>query len=632
MRLAVRILLLAAGLALSGPALAQAPGYIQQYNAVCDPKSPTHCAAPDASGNFPITGTISASSSERSTAAAPTYGEGTDNPLSGNLTGDLRVIAKQSGSWLVGLSAGSAVIGHVITDTGSTTAVTGSVTVVQPTGTNLHVVADSGSTTVVTGSVAVTQSGTWSGLRVVGNAGAAFDAAVSAGSAPANMIVGGALYNSTEIAPTTGQSFALQGDSKGRLRMVIGDGAANSRFANVNASSQLSVSVDNNPVLGAGSAVIGHVITDTGSTTAVTGNVTVIQGTGTNLHVVTDATSTTAVTQATGTNLHTVTDATSVTAATLSAETTKVIGTARIIGNGGATLDSTVGAGTAPANQVVAGALYNSTEISPTTGQAFALQADSKGRLRNVIMDAAGNTRGANVDANNNLNVGQATAANLNATVVQGTAANLKAEAVGNVTPADGAALGTTSIRGYSLVAAYNGSTVDMFRGAANSLNSTGTGLGTAQEVLQCDDTSPTAITENSFGNARMDCATHAQVVTIVPSATVGGTTLFTLTAANTTNATNIKASAGQLYSLSGYTISATAAWLSLYNNAGTPTCGTSIIQQYLIPGSTTGAGFNIDFAAPKGFATGIAFCLTTGIAGTGAVAASSYVVNADYK
>jgi hypothetical protein len=91
--------------------------------------------------------------------------------------------------------------------------------------------------------------------------------------------------------------------------------------------------------------------------------------------------------------------------ATLSAETTKVIGTVRNLGNAGATFDSTVGAGTAPTNQLVVGALYNSTEISPTTGQAFALQADSKGRLRNVIMDAAGNTRGANVNASNQLSV-----------------------------------------------------------------------------------------------------------------------------------------------------------------------------------------------------------------------------------
>src|SRR5258708_1424914 len=37
--------------------------------------------------------------------------------------------------------------------------------------------------------------------------------------------------------------------------------------------------------LPAGANVIGHVIDDSGSTTAVTGNVTVTQGTGTNLHV-----------------------------------------------------------------------------------------------------------------------------------------------------------------------------------------------------------------------------------------------------------------------------------------------------------------------------------------------------------
>lgn len=41
--------------------------------------------------------------------------------------------------------------------------------------------------------------------------------------------------------------------------------------------------------LPAGTNVIGHTINDTGSTTAVTGNVTVVQATGTNLHVVNDA-------------------------------------------------------------------------------------------------------------------------------------------------------------------------------------------------------------------------------------------------------------------------------------------------------------------------------------------------------
>jgi hypothetical protein len=46
------------------------------------------------------------------------------------------------------LPAGTNVIGHTINDGGSTTAVTGNVTAVQPTGTNLHTVVDSGAVTV----------------------------------------------------------------------------------------------------------------------------------------------------------------------------------------------------------------------------------------------------------------------------------------------------------------------------------------------------------------------------------------------------------------------------------------------------------------------------------------------------
>lgn len=43
------------------------------------------------------------SSEAVATAAAPSYTEGTANPFSQNLTGDLRTIAKQSGTWTVQL-------------------------------------------------------------------------------------------------------------------------------------------------------------------------------------------------------------------------------------------------------------------------------------------------------------------------------------------------------------------------------------------------------------------------------------------------------------------------------------------------------------------------------------------------
>lgn len=116
-------------------------------------------------------------------------------------------------------------------------------------------------------------------------------------------------------------------------------------------------------------------------------------------------------------------------------------------------------------------------------------------------------------------------------------------------------------------------------------------------------------------------------------AATTGGVTAFTLTAANSTNATNIKASAGTLYHIGVYNNSATLAWVSFYNTAGTPTCGTSIVYQTMIPAnSTSGAGAVEDFALGMNFGTGIGICVTTGIAGTGSVAATSYVIGLGYK
>jgi hypothetical protein len=72
------------------------------------------------------------------------------------------------------------------------------------------------------------------------------------------------------------------------IAVLTGTGAAGT------GAQRMTVAVDSATVAGSaslptGSNVIGHVIADTGSTTAVTGNVTVVQATGTNLHTVCDA-------------------------------------------------------------------------------------------------------------------------------------------------------------------------------------------------------------------------------------------------------------------------------------------------------------------------------------------------------
>lgn len=71
----------------------------------------TNAFSSDLAGGLRITGTINATSATANTAAAPSYVDGTSNAFSANLTGDLRTIAKQSGTWNVGISAGSNLIG-----------------------------------------------------------------------------------------------------------------------------------------------------------------------------------------------------------------------------------------------------------------------------------------------------------------------------------------------------------------------------------------------------------------------------------------------------------------------------------------------------------------------------------------
>src|SRR6185312_13362670 len=67
-----------------------------------------------------------------------------------------------------------------------------------------------------------------------------------------------------------------------------------------------------------------------------------------------------------------------------------------------------------------------------------------------------------------------------------------------NVSDAGGStSLATTT--GY-----YNGSNYDRGRSIVNGTNSTGTGIGAVGIIGQFDDVSPTAITENQFGNLRI--------------------------------------------------------------------------------------------------------------------------------
>lgn len=151
---------------------------------------------------------------------------------------------------------------------------------------------------------------------------------------------------------------------------------------------------------------------------------------------------------------------------------------------------------------------------------------------------------------------------------------------------------------------------------------------------MMADETSPDSVDEGDIGIPRMTLDRKQLVV--VQAHTKGGATPYKLVSAASTNATSLKASAGQVYMITVSSVNAAARYLKLYNKASAPTVGTDTpVHTFIIPGNTAGAGSNIPIpACGLEFDTGIAFALTTEAtdAGTTGVAASEIVVNIAYK
>jgi len=101
-------------------------------------------------------------------------------------------------------------------------------------------------------------------------------------------------------------------------------------------------------------------------------------------------------------------------------------------------------------------------------------------------------------------------------------------------------------------------------------------------------------------------------LVTQSPS-TSGGATLAKVLSAASTNATSVKASAGQVYGYSFANTNAAYRFVHFYDKASAPTVGTDV------PAFTVGIPPNfsaqVDFNSGTPFATGIAYAITTGAA-----------------
>lgn len=112
---------------------------------------------------------------------------------------------------------------------------------------------------------------------------------------------------------------------------------------------------------------------------------------------------------------------------------------------------------------------------------------------------------------------------------------------------------------------------------------------------------------------------------------TTGGLTTYHLVSAGSTNASSVKASAGQLYGWYIYNSNAAARKVAFHNTAGTPSAGASIFFSLVIPPSS---GANVFSAIGIPFSTGIGITTVTGLADSdsAAVAANDLIINLFYK
>jgi hypothetical protein len=223
-----------------------------------------------------------------------------------------------------------------------------------------------------------------------------------------------------------------------------------------------------------------------------------------------------------------------------------------------------------------------------------------------IIRDAAGNARGANVDASNRLN----------------TAPSLVSGAVASGAYASGAyASGSVASGAYASGSIASGAMVDL--GAqADAACATDTGTCTLIALTKKTNqntSSAVAAGTNIIGKVGIDQTTPGTTNAVAISlSTSGGPTPFFLQPAASDNHTVVKAGAGQVYYVVVTNNSATVNYLRFYNaTTGFNGCNsaTNHVAQVAIPASTSVGGISIPFQYGLPFSTGISICVTSGYA-----------------
>jgi hypothetical protein len=179
-------------------------------------------------------------------------------------------------------------------------------------------------------------------------------------------------------------------------------------------------------------------------------------------------------------------------------------------------------------------------------------------------------------------------------------------------------------------------------------LNSVNTNLSTVQGDVNSTltvngATGDAAVTTNTTGTisgklrgivgllaAAIDITNGFMKSQLIPW-TSGGLSNYHVVSAGSTNVANIKASAGQVYSITVYNNAAYPVYVKLHNTSGTPTAGSGVVRTVGVP---AGGGNNWNSDIGVAFSSGIGISILKDItdAGTTAVLASDCVVDVMYK
>lgn len=150
-------------------------------------------------------------------------------------------------------------------------------------------------------------------------------------------------------------------------------------------------------------------------------------------------------------------------------------------------------------------AVYNATPPTLVDGNSSALNVDINGNLKTAGTATVSGTVAATQSGTWNVGASSATGAAVpaNAFYIAGINASGNLVGLASIDRIGDTATGSAALATGQLI--YNGTNYDRKRSIIAGTNSTGTGIGAVGLVAQLDDVAPTAVSENQFGNVRMN-------------------------------------------------------------------------------------------------------------------------------